>query len=131
MKNILEKHPLTTSAIQKWIAEEMRKTAVTNSSMPEEIKENFKNYLISLDRLIDVLGDSPRSLLDFFDEHEVYILPIMIEGYFSATINGEPLSGTTKENNFLKRKDAENKAVEEAFPLLEQILNTDERDEEE
>ena len=132
MKNILEKHPLTTSAIQKWIAEEMRKTAIPDSVvMPEEIKESFKNYVISLDKLMDILGNNPRSLLDFFDEHEVYILPIMIGGYFSATINGEPLSGTTKENNFFKRKDAENKAVEEAFPLLETNLNTDERDEEE
>jgi hypothetical protein len=127
MKKILEENPLVTEAIQKWMVEKLEEN-VSSVSLTKEMQESFKNYIISIDKLIDILGNNPRSLFDFFDLYEIYILPIMIGGYFSATINGEPL---LSEDNFLKRKDAEKQAAEEAFPLLEQILDTDERDEEE
>ena len=127
MKKILEENPLVTEAIQKWMVEKLEES-VSSVSLTKEMQESFKNYIISIDKLIDILGNNPRTLFDFFDLYEIYILPFRRGGNFSATINGAPLF---KENTFAERKDAERQAAEEAFPLLEQILDTDERDEEE
>ena len=126
MKKLLEENPLVTEAIQKWMIEKLEEN-VASASLTKEMQESFKSYVISIDKLIDILGNNPRTLFDFFDLYEIYILPFRRGGNFSATINGAPLF---KEDTFVERKDAERQAAKEAFPLLEQMLDTDERNEE-
>ena len=129
MKQLLNENKLVTASLQKWFTNKMAENTAS-SNLSQELKDTFTSQMISVDALANIIIVNPRYLFDFFDEYEIYILPIMIGGYFSATINGEPLSGAIEGKSFIKRKDAEEKAVEEAFPLLEQNMDTDEREEE-
>ena len=120
MIELLEDNKLVTKALQKWFTKKMKKAVVDSKN--EELIEHFIQSEISVEKLAPVLEINPRSLFDFFDKHEIYILPIMEGDRFSAIINGDPIHirGFTKN-----RIDAEVAAVEEAFPILEKILEDD------
>jgi len=121
MIKLLEDNPLATEMLQKWFTAKMEK-AIRGGNISEELKKSFTQDVISIERLASLMEVNSRSLFDFFDENYIHILPIMSGGMFSATINGEPISLT----GFTPmRKTAETLAVEEAFPMLEKILEDD------
>jgi hypothetical protein len=121
MRKILEDNPLVTEMLQKWFTEKMKK-AVEGGTLSEELKKSFMAEVISIEKLAPIMEVNPRSLFDFFDESYIHILPIMNGGMFSATINGDPISLTV----FVPmRIAAETRAVEEAFPILEKILENE------
>jgi hypothetical protein len=119
MIKILENNPLVTKLLQEWFTAKMKK-AVSSNKMSKELNEHFTNVVISKEKLAPIMEVNPRSLFDFFDENEIYILPIMDQGSFSCTINGEPIETTLWFNT---RLPAETTAVIQAFPILEQILS--------
>lgn len=123
MKKLLEDNPLVTAALQLWFTNRM-KEAVVDGKMSEELKKSFLTTVISVEKMGPIIEVNPRSLFDFFDEHQVYILPIMDGDRFSATVNGQGiyLRGFVKT-----RIKAENQAVIQAFPMLEAKLNPNEQ----
>jgi len=126
MIKVLEKNKLATAALQKWFTARMKK-AVEENKITAHLKTSFTDVVISVEKLAPIITINPRSLFDFFDEYEIYILPILIGGMFSATINGEPLDGTERGKVYTLRVSAEVLAVIEAFEILEKNLDTDER----
>jgi len=120
MKELLENNMLVTKALQKWFTARMRKAV--QMVKDENWIEQFVKEEISLERLVPVLSLNPRSLFDFFDEHQVYIIPTETRGYFSAMINGKPIN----DEHYSLRLDVEIKAVELAFPILQKKLENNE-----
>lgn len=121
MKQLLNQNKLTTNALQIWFTEKMAAN-VASANLSEELAASFQASVISVDKLAAIVGTNPRSLFDFFDEHGVYILPIMEGDRFSCTINGNSLH----VRGFVKtRAVAEDQAVKEAFPFLEGLLIKD------
>jgi len=121
MIKLLKKNKLVTKALQTWFTERMKKAVADSNN--EEWMEHFIQSEISVEKLAPVIELNPRSLFDFFDEHQVYILPTMNEEEeFSATINSKKII-----NCYFTRIEAETEAVIRAFPLLELNLDTDEQ----
>ncbi len=121
MIELLKKNKLVTKSLQGWFTDRMRKAVIDSKN--EEWAEHFIQSEISIEKLAPILDINPRSLFDFFDEHMIFILPIMNKDEkFSAKINGEPLP-----KYYFTRVLAETEAVILAFPLLESNLDTHER----
>jgi hypothetical protein len=123
MKKLLDDNPLVTAALQLWFTNRM-KEAVADGKMSDELKQSFLSTVISVEKLAPIIEVNPRSLFDFFDENEIYILPIMENHRFSATVNGQ---GLFLRGFVSTRMEAENKAVIQAFPVLEAKLSPDEQ----
>lgn len=126
MIELLKNNKLVTKSLQEWFTDRM-KQAIKNNKMSMELGNNFLDIVISVEKLAPIIKINPRSLFDFFDEHQIYILPIMDKNknVFSATINGKVIEGLVGFT--FTRILAETEAVKLAFPLLEQKLATYEK----
>jgi len=123
MEDILKNNPLTTNLLQEWFTKKMIK-ALEQGSVSHALKESFIDTVISVEKLAPIIKVNPRSLFDFFDTQQVYILPIMNrENLFSATVCGVEL-----KTNYSVRIDAETLAVREAFVILENKIENERKE---
>jgi len=119
MIELLNENKLVTKALQVWFTERMRKAVIDSKN--KEWQEHFIQSEISVEKLAPILEINPRSLFDFFDEAQIYILPVMNDDEEFSTLVNQTL-GDYHPTRIL----AETEGVISAFPLLEQKLATDE-----
>lgn len=122
VKNLLENNPLSTKLIREWMFNKLATSINQDKNVPEE----FKNYMISQgfnnEKLMIFIESNPRNLFDLFDENEIIII-IKYHDNFGFTWCVEEAD----EQEFYKtRKEAEWKAIETAFEILEQQLKSKE-----
>ena len=117
MKELLKDYPLAANVIKEWFLGRML-DGMKDRNIPEEFKEHFKQIGIDDDRLISILGDSPRAMFDVFDENEVYIEITRADGSFWWAVNS-----SVYQEKYSTRKEAEKAAISEAFKLLNEKLN--------
>jgi len=114
---LFEKNPLTTKKIQDWYMDKMLKS-FKNSQIDDDFKEHLYKEGISLEKLSVFLEIQPRGFFDVFDANDIIVL-----------INYHPNVGFTwvvddeaDQLGYDLRKDAEAKAIEMAFSMLENKL---------
>lgn len=110
---LIEQYPKASEVVLEWYKNKM-KDSLNISTLSEDIKESFSDYIIGLDHISIMIDTNPRFLFDVFDEHSIFI-EIFKKDRFSYDINqGEVIAGS-----WASRKEAELAAIEQAFKLLD------------
>jgi hypothetical protein len=124
---LLNSHPKTKELIRKWLEKKMK------DSLDDDVEEDFKEYMLKTgipdERTAAIIDIQPRVLFDIFDKNEVFI---DIRHFLPLTFDNPDLSVKWKNqvndnyNIFCynTRKEAEDSAIQEAFDILENKLNT-------
>lgn len=118
-KELLEKYPKVSEVIVKHYSDIFVKS-IESADIPEEYKELYQNQQIDEEYVAKFIDSNPSGTFDVFDKHELYIgiTPVYNIGGvgFQYTIT------TLMSGEADTRKDAEIKAVELAFQLLNNKL---------
>jgi hypothetical protein len=115
---LLNRHTYSTKEVQAWFLSNLLKTVDDN--MPEEFKEFVKSQTVDDDKLATMIKESPRGLLDVFDEHEIYINIVYEVGFVWHL--GHPYSEGGASVPYNTRKKAEYKAIFKAIEILDNKL---------
>lgn len=127
---LLNSYPLATEVVKEWFWKEMIKS-FENDAVPEDFKQMMLADGIGNENLAQLIDAQPRVLFDVFDENKIYI---HIEPWDNEMETGVDNFGfrialqeyNPKNMDFKTRKEAEIKAIEEAFKILEvKITPTD------
>ena len=116
---LLEQYPKASEVVLEWYKSKM-KDSLNISTLSEDIKESFNDYIIGLDHISLMIDNNPRFLFDVLDENDIYV-EILVDyksnsAKFSYTvINDEMYSNP---NTYSSRRNAEMAAIEQAFILL-------------
>jgi hypothetical protein len=109
---LLEQYPKTTALIKEWYLDRMLES-FKDETVPEDFKEMMRAQPIDDNVIAKMIDGIPRSLFDFFDNHEIYIsIKHYPEQGFSH--DGPPYYNTRRESEIV--------AIEEAFIWLEKKL---------
>jgi hypothetical protein len=127
---IIEKYPLSINIIKEWYKSNMLK-ALTDKTISEEFAKYMVDQGIPNKLIIDTLENNPRMVFDIFDTNEVFI-QININNeensvYFQSKINDFVFNISFKSLKYGTRKEAEIVAIPEAFYILEQKLQLNEK----
>ena len=119
---LLETYPKAAVKVKEWFLEKMLDT-LKDDTIPEDFKDFVRQQGIGDDKVAKIVGDSPRSLFDVFDENQLYIkIDIFAKedgtAKFIWSVNA--VEGST--NFYEVRKDAEKEAVQKAFQMLNDKL---------
>ena len=117
---LLNKNPHSTKEVQAWFLSNLLKTV--DDDMPEEFKEFVKAQQIDDDKLATMIKESPRGLLDVFDEHEIYINIVYQDEVGFVWHLGNPHSEGGASVPYNTRKKAEHKAIFKAIEILDNKL---------
>ena len=122
MRNLLEKYPHATEVVKDWFMQKMLES-FKDESVPAEFKEFMRQQGITDDRLATILGENPRVLFDILDDNQLIINVVHSINGFSWDVD------TIKSVEFhSSRRQAELAAVERAFEILNDRLNTTENE---
>ena len=110
---LLEQHPKTTDLIKEWYSIKLLKSIDAATEVSEDFKEMMRAQPIDTSNIAKMIDGIPRSLFDFFDEHEIYI-SIMHYPEQGFSHDGPPY--------YSNRRESELVAIEEAFIWLEKKL---------
>jgi hypothetical protein len=127
MKELLEKYPKAAKVVREYYLDQLIES-LKDKSLPDEFKEHVKQQGITNETISGIISGNPRLLFDVFDDNILYIGIILNnsanEMRFEYGIsNGmEGIFDNGKSIKYNTRKEAEQKAVEEAFQLLEEKL---------
>lgn len=117
---LIEQYPKASEVVLEWYKNKM-KDSLNISTLSEDIKESFSDYIIGLDHISIMIDNNPRFLFDVFDENDIYV-EILVDyksnsAKFSYTVvNDEMYSNPL---TYISRKEAELAAIEQAFKLLD------------
>lgn len=118
---LLEQYPKASEVVLEWYKNKM-KDSLNISTLSEDIKKSFNDYIIGLDHISLMIDNNPRFLFDVLDENKVYIfihymdVKDNVEFFYSfRNIDTNPVK------LFETRKEAEMAAIEQAFKLLDNI----------
>jgi hypothetical protein len=125
---LLQKHPLVANVIKDWFHQLM-----IESFKDPEIAEEFKEFVleqgIENDKLGILIISNPRMLFDVFDDNNIRIHIAVgsdvstdnFSFYIASDVEQKTRSEVVKDltNDFKTRKEAELKAINYAFELLE------------
>jgi len=121
---LLEKYDKTAIVIKQFYL-----NAMLESLKDEELPENFKEYArqttIDNDKIGKLIDVQPRGLFDVFDNNKVYIEMLVDYKKLDATFAYTVIDDDTMYSNpsyYNNRKEAEKKAVEQAFEILNNKL---------
>ena len=126
MTELLQKYPKAAKVVREYYLEQLLES-LKEKNLPDEFKEHVKQQGITDETVQGLVKGNPVLLFSVFDQNEIYIdidVNITITSskntaYFSYKI---PIASKSNDLLFIKRKDAEEAAVKEAFELLEQKL---------
>ena len=124
MLELLKKHPKATQKVRDWFMNKMIES-LKDSNVPENFKEYMRSQGVPDDNIATILGDNPRALFDVFDNNGIYII---ITRDFNTGLFYYSFDGKAKSDSYSSRKEAESVAVERAFQILDDTLNTDDND---
>ena len=113
---LMKDNPKATAIVKQWVLDRLL-DSLKDSSVPDDFKEFVKVQDIDDDKVATIIDAGPRMLFDVFDEHELYINIDMTAGHWGWEV------GSSVENAVCSsRIEAEQKAIEQAFKLLEEKL---------
>ena len=125
---LLQKYPLTNNVIKDWFMKSMIES-FKDESVPEEFKQYMLEQGIEEEKVGTLIDVNPRMLLDVFDDNNVRIHIVVgsdvssdnYSFHIASNIEQKTRSEVVKDltNDFKTRKEAEIKAIEYAFELLE------------
>ena len=118
MLELLQKYSEAGKVVKDHFLSKMLK-AINDDTLPEDFKEHVRAMGIEDDKIAKMVGNSPRTMFDVFDENELFI-NITFDNernLFNWSINGQ-----LDNQNYIFRKAAEQEAVAEAFKLLNEKL---------
>ena len=127
---LLEKYPLAKKVVKDWFMKSMIES-FKDESVPDEFKQFMLEQGIEDDKIGTLIDINPRMLFDVFDDNNIRIhicvgsdvssnnfsFHIASDVIKTDVSQGESVKDLT--NDFKTRKEAEIKAIEYAFELLE------------
>lgn len=117
-KELLETYPKAAEVVKDFYLGKFI-DSMEGQNIPESFKDFAKEQGIDIDTVAKMIDSMPRALFDAFDAHEVYIgvSPNLLVGgiNFKYTVD-------TKSGEDATRVDAEKKAIELAFEILNEKL---------
>jgi len=126
-EKLLSKYSLTAKVVKDWFLNKLIESMNTDD-VPEDFKQAILDEGISDDRLGIIIDAQPRSLFDVFDVNDVIIQIIPIKEdkvkYLSRVNQFETPYDFRRP--YFTRKEAELFAIEAAFEILENKLNSNE-----
>ena len=116
---LLEKNPESAKLVIDWFFSKMIES-LNGSSVDEEFRNFMREQALDNDKMGVMIDANPRMLFDVFDANDVFIqITIDLENKcFRWSFDG----GLVESNDYTSRKEAEQKAIEQAFKLLEEKL---------
>lgn len=114
IEKMFEDNPHATLVVQSWFMGKMLES-LSDDTIPEDFREMLREQGVKREQLVKMIGGSPRSLFDVFDENDIIISINYDNNNFRYSLNGE----TVESNDFFSRKESEYAAVEKAFQMLE------------
>jgi hypothetical protein len=117
---LIEQYPKASEVVLEWYKNKM-KDSLNISTLSEDIKESFNDYIIGLDHISIMIDNNPRFLFDVFDENDIYIEIFVDYKSNSANFSYTVLNDEMYSNplTYTSRKEAELAAIEQAFKLLD------------
>jgi len=112
---LLEKYPEVAVIIRQFYTDQLLES-LKGGDFPEEFKDFARAQPLDNEYIAEFINTAPRGLFDVFDVNEIYIgiTPI----YKTEDISYKYTVGTEINGEESTRKDAESKAVELAFEIL-------------
>jgi len=99
--------------------------SLKDDDLPENFKEYARQTTIDNDKIGKLIDIQPRGLFDVFDNNKVYIEILVDYKKLDATFPYTVIDNDTMYSNpsyYNNRKEAEKKAVEQAFEILNNKL---------
>ncbi len=126
MKNeeLLKAHPKTTKVLIEWFTKKMFESFT--SETPEDMKHYMTERGVTEEQLSNLIDINPRIFFDVFDSYNIFIEIKLSAG--SSDFNSSIIFNKERSNvsrTCFSRIEAEVKALEEAFKLLEKKLTND------
>ena len=116
--SLLNKYSLSAKEVTEFFNKKLLNSISKDKETPEEFKQFMLEEGFPLYRIADLINVQPRTLFDFFDEHDVIIEIIVYpDKTFSCKIGNQ---ATT--NSWKTRVEAEVFSIEAAFEILEKNL---------
>lgn len=117
---LIEQYPKASEVVLEWYKNKM-KDSLNISTLSEDIKESFSDYIIGLDHISIMIDNNPRFLFDVFDENDIYIEIFVDYKSNSANFSYTVLNDEMYSNplTYTSRKEAELAAIDQAFKLLD------------
>jgi hypothetical protein len=127
---LLESHPASAEVVRTWFLNQMIES-FKDDTVPDGFKQYMREQGIDNDKVGILIDVNPRNLFDVFDDNNIRIhiavgsdvssdnfsFHIASDVIKTDASQGESVKGLT--NDFKTRKEAEIKAIEYAFELLE------------
>jgi hypothetical protein len=129
MKELLEKYPKAAKVVKEYYLKKLL-DSLEDKGLPDEFKDHVKQQGLPEEQIIKLLESNPIALIDIFDENNIFIHILVTqskddlnkasfaEGIFLPSQGTKTGGGTY----YKTRKEAEKKAIIEAFKLLEEKL---------
>ena len=131
---LLEKYPASAEVIKAWFLNQMIES-FKDDTVPDGFKQYMREQGIDNDKVGTLIDVNPRNLFDVFDDNNIRIhiavgsdvssdnfsFHIASDVIKTDASQAESVKGLT--NDFKTRKEAEIKAIEYAFELLENKLS--------
>ena len=123
MIELLEKYPKAAVKVKDWLLEKMLDNIKKDDGVPEEFKDFVRQQGIDNERVAKILGSTPRTLFDVFDENQFYIkIDIFIKEDGTAKFNWSINAIEGGGSFYNSRTEAERDAVNKAFQMLNDKL---------
>lgn len=122
MQELFEKYPQAAEVIVEYYTEVFKKS-IEDSDVDEEYKEYARQAVnINNEYVATMLEITPRGAFDVFDANSIFIsVKYGVDG-FTWHITQLPFSEIKDTTVYTFRKEAEVKAVEKAFEILNEKL---------
>ena len=117
---LIEQYPKASEVVLEWYKNKM-KDSLNISTLSEDIKESFSDYIIGLDHISIMIDNNPRFLFDVLDENDIYVEILVDYKSNSAKFSYTVISDEMYSNpiTYSSRREAEMDAIEQAFKLLD------------
>lgn len=119
---LLETYPKAAAAIKEFYYAKMIESLQEDNDIPQEFKDMVKAQQFDSEYVATFIDTNPRFLFDIFDANGVMIsVKYGVDG-FTWHITQLPFSEIKDTTVYTFRKEAEVKAVEQAFEILNEKL---------
>jgi len=118
MLELLQKYPEAGKVVKDHFLSRML-DALNDDNLPDDFKEHVRSMGIDNDKIDKMVGGSPRSMFDVFDDNELFI---NVTFDYTNKVFRWSVDGEKDSQNYIFRKAAEQDAIAEAFKLLNERL---------
>jgi hypothetical protein len=118
MLELLQKYPEAGKLVKDHFLSRML-DALNDDNLPDDFKEHVRSMGIDNDKIDKMVGGSPRSMFDVFDDNELFI---NVTFDYTNKVFRWSVDGEKDSQNYIFRKAAEQDAIAEAFKLLNERL---------